>query len=189
MAHINFYKQLSKYVNDIFIETGTYHGYITEKSCHMGFKRIITVELIQDYQNIAKKNCEGYNVEFYLGNSPEILNSIIPTIDDKITLFLDAHLDVSDKVKLVENGAITNEFKICPLFEELNAIKLSSRNDHDIFIDDIRCLNFWGLTLDDLYNKLREINSNYQFEIIGGESNSDFPDILLATLDLNKIKN
>ena len=80
--------------------------------------------------------------------------------------------------------------KRCPLFDELEAIKMIDRKDNIILIDDVRVLvetHPWG---EDSYGdinffeiikeKILEINPNYKFSRLNGIIEDD---VLLAYID------
>lgn len=172
-------EQLQNYINDVFIETGTYHGETAKIAYELGFKRVITIELQEHLQKIAKEKCCDTNIEFYLGDSPTILNNILNPIDKRITFWLDAHID---HCNIINN--VTPNIRKCPLIEELNTIKNHHRNDHTIIIDDVRLFNVdgcWGegILLSHIINLLKKINSNYTISYIDGVVSND---IIVANL-------
>jgi hypothetical protein len=169
---INF--QLKQFINDIFIETGTYHGETAFVASNLGFKKVISIELQQHLLSVAIKKCKKCNnIEFHLGDSPTVLKKLLPLIDTKTTFWLDAHID---DCNIIPN--ITPNIRKCPLLEELEIISNSKRNDHTILIDDIRIFgmeNVWGekLTLQTIINELYKINPNYNISFIDGYTNND----------------
>jgi hypothetical protein len=173
MSFKNTESQLKNYVNDVFIETGTYYGETAKIATTLGFKKVITIELQEHLQKIAKQTCNGLNIDFYLGDSPRILNDILPKIDSKITFWLDAHID---NCNIIEN--ITPNIRKCPLIEELEIIKTSSRNDHVIIIDDIRLFGangYWGekINLKNIIDMIKNINDEYTITTIDGYIEND----------------
>jgi len=171
--------QLSKFITDTFIETGTYHGETSIIASNLGFKQIISIELQPHLLSIASNLYKGYNIQFYLGDSPTILEQILPSIDTKITFWLDAHMDDCNIIPYV-----TPNIRKCPLLEELKIISQSKRNDHIILIDDIRLFGIGGvwaeqLTLQTVTKELYNINSNYKISFIDGYVDND---IIVATI-------
>lgn len=165
--------QLSHFITDTFIETGTYHGETAIIASNLGFKQVISIELQPHLLSIAIDLSKGHNIEFYLGDSPTVLKKLLPLIDTKITFWLDAHID---DCNIIPN--ITPDIRKCPLLEELEIISNSKRNDHTILIDDIRIFgmkNVWGekLTLQTIINELYKINPNYNISFIDGYTNND----------------
>lgn len=174
--------QLIEYKSDIFFETGTYKGATARMASDMGFKKVITVELQKYLYDEAKLLSNNYkNIEFYLGDSPSIIDKTLSNLDEKetITFWLDAHIDPGNYI----HGE-TPEIRKCPLYEELESIKLLKRNDHTILVDDIRAFtknNGWGhdLIVSELIEKIKEINPNYKISFIDGEIEND---ILVANI-------
>lgn len=171
--------QLNQFITDTFIETGTYHGETAIIASNLGFKRIISIELQPHLLSIAKDSSKGYNIEFYLGDSPTILEKILPSIDTKITFWLDAHMDDCNIIP-----GVTPNIRKCPLIEELKIISQSKRKDHIILIDDVRLFGMsgvWGedLTLQTIKKELYNINPNYKISFIDGYVNND---IIVATV-------
>lgn len=82
----------SNKINKI-IETGTYHGWSTEKLSEFGVK-VYSIEISEENFKIAKNNISNKNidnVELLLGSSPEILEKIIDESEEGLLVFLDAH--------------------------------------------------------------------------------------------------
>lgn len=167
---------LQKYLNPIFIETGTADGGGVEAALNAGFSRIYSIEINQERQlnNILKFN-QHKEVTLITGDSIEELERILPMIDQPVTFWLDAHLTRKYK------GAKTR----CPLYDELEAIKnMSLIKSHTIMIDDMRVVGkeTWGrkIAQEEIINRLLAINPNYQ---ISFEDNRMAPhDIMVARL-------
>jgi hypothetical protein len=173
-------KQLPNYISDIFFETGTYKGQTARLASDVGFKRVITVELQEYLYEESKLMSKEYdNIEFHLGDSPSIMFDVLSDIDDRITFWLDAHIDPGNYIP-----GKTPEIRKCPLVEELDIIKSLKRKDNIILIDDIRAFrkdNGWGhnVILNELISKIKEINIDYEISFIDGEVEND---ILVARL-------
>jgi len=151
---------LEKYVNHTFIETGTYLGDSVLLAIECGFKRVISIELNPELYaictNILKADIDKGLVELILGDSLLELENITPSLNQRSTFWLDAHWDF---------GPIGE--KLCPLYEELEAISKSPIKNHTIMIDDVRCLgdnHNWGRCVDvhGVIERLKKINPNYQ---------------------------
>lgn len=171
--------QLSQFVTDTFIETGTYYGETAIIASNLGFKNIISIELQPHLLSIARDLSKGHNIKFYLGDSPTILEEILPQIDTRITFWLDAHIDAGNLIP-----GVTPEIRKCPLIEELRIISKLKRNDHIILIDDVRLFGEkenWGhqLTLQSIIDELYKINSNYKISFIDGYI---YDDIIVASI-------
>lgn len=86
------------------IETGTLYG-DTTRALALLAPKVITIEIDPSHTRIAQKNCHHLsNVEFLVGNSPEVLQRILP-LSTPTLFYLDAHW-----------GAY------CPLIDELKVI-------------------------------------------------------------------
>ena len=157
----------------------------SKKALSCGFNKVYCIEIREDWINlgneifkdeILKGRCNLYlddstNMEKYMNNE-ELKNRTI--------FFLDAHVD---------NINICNFKKRCPLFEELEAIKNIERKDNIILIDDLRIIKNpypWDEStygninfLDNIKNKILEINKNYKFKTLDGYISDD---VLMAYL-------
>lgn len=127
-AHI-----LSKYVNDVFIETGTEIGEGVDLAESVGFKQLHTIDIEQSiFLNVNSKWLFSSNRHAYLGSSDLILPKILNNIVGRITFWLDAHPPWNSLN--LENT---------PLVGELRVIKeycggLSSEMYPTVLIDDMR---------------------------------------------------
>jgi hypothetical protein len=176
MSFKNTKEQLSEYISPVFFETGTYLGETCITACDLGFERVITIELFKEQQDKAMKNCYGYDIEFHLGKSVNIMESILPNINSRITFWLDAHISSN------QNPMGTDEN---PLMQELDIIKnFSKRNDNIILIDDLRILgkHGWGIgtSIEEVVSKIMEINSLYEINYLDGLGSEN--DILVAKI-------
>jgi hypothetical protein len=168
-------KVLLKYLNPYFLETGTANGDCVKLALEVGFEKIFSIELDELLQN---ENIQKYQffvnegkINLVTGDSLWEMSNIIPFLDKPTTFWLDAHQDFGPK------GT-----KRCPLYEELSAIKYSNIKTHTILIDDMRMLGQWwgeGISIDELKNKILEINSDYKFTFEDGFTPND---ILVAYL-------
>jgi len=148
---------LSKYVNPIFVETGTADGGGVKTAIECGFERIYSIEINQDKQLRNLERFRGIkNVTLVNGDSIEELERLIPIIDMPATFWLDAHLTKRYK------GAKTR----CPLYQELEIIKTSPIKDHTIMIDDMRVVGkeTWGKLVkhEEIIEHILAINPNYK---------------------------
>ena len=160
---------LKKYLSDTFVETGTYVGGCVELALAAGFLRVLSIENDCSLFEVAAfrfKNNDA--VQLFCGDSPKLIPEILRGCDRKCTFWLDAHQ---------MSGTV------CPLLEELDAIYGLSQNNHTIMIDDRRCWkNQWGISEEDVKNKLLNINPLYSLKY---ETNAiQVDDILVATLEL-----
>jgi hypothetical protein len=166
---------LSKYLNPYFLETGTANGDCVRLALETGFEKIISIELDESLQNENIQKYQSFinegKINLITGDSLWELTNIIPDLDKPTTFWLDAHVDF---------GPMGT--KRCPLYEELSAIKMSKIKTHTILIDDMRMLGQWwgeGISVDELKNRILEVNSNYKFTFENGFAPND---ILVAYL-------
>lgn len=135
---------LKKYLNPVFIETGTFLG---DGICHAvwaGFNRIYSIEKSEYYYERAVDEFKYFpNVKIIYGDSSVELKKLIEDIDCPITFWLDAHYS--------EQGTAKGDN---PLLKELEAIRSHPIKTHDVLIDDIR---EYGPLLDGMYFSKIEI--------------------------------
>jgi hypothetical protein len=180
MSFLNAKEQLKEFLTDTFFETGTYEGRTSRDAKDIGFKRVITTELQERLYQESIQMSKGYDIEFHLGDSPELMRKILPTVEGKITFWLDAHIDGGNYIP-----GVTPDVRQCPLYEELEVLKTLDRKDHNILIDDMRIIGTigWGVgtVKEILIQKILEINPSYQISFLEGEGNHP-NDILVATI-------
>jgi hypothetical protein len=111
-----------------FIETGTYHGETTF-SLEPYFDKVITIEFSEKYYNSTKEKYIGNKINFMLGDSSIVFESLLPTINDSCIFFLDGHWS---------SGDTGHSEKDCPLNEEITNINNLFKQNAIIIIDDYR---------------------------------------------------
>ncbi len=167
-----------------FFETGLYHGSGSKTALTCNFTKNFCIELRKDLvengKNMFKNEIENGRYTIYLDDSSNLHKYISNKNfkENKTIFFLDAHVD---------NQNISNYKQKCPLFDELEAIRLTERTDNIILIDDLRILknNFpWGEKgygnidfISSIKNKILSINKNYKFDTLNGHVEND---VLLA---------
>jgi len=111
-----------EYHIDAAVETGVFLGSTTQFfSLH--FDRVHAIEFLESsYQDAKERLKERENVQLYLGSSDEVLEQILPSLQDQRLLFyLDAHT-----------------WGNWPLASELEAIAKTHKDNCIIVIDDIQ---------------------------------------------------
>jgi hypothetical protein len=111
-----------------FIETGTYHGE-TIFEIEPYFNKVYTVEYSETLYNKTKSKYTGNKINFLLGDSSSVFETLLPTIEDKCIFFLDGHWSNFDTGK---------SSKDCPLKEEITHINNLFKYEAIIIIDDYR---------------------------------------------------
>jgi len=116
-----FRRLVDKWSVETIIETGTYHGQTTEYLASLG-PVVHTIEIREDYREEALARVGGLpNVTSHLGNSPEVLERILPTLAGPVLVFLDAHWQA-----------------YCPLRDELRLLALHFPNRAIVAIHDFK---------------------------------------------------
>jgi hypothetical protein len=111
-----------------FVETGTLAG-VTSKWASDHFETVYTIELSKMFYDQYSDGLRFLkNVKPYLGDSREVLPTVLKEISDKKTVFwLDGHWSA---------GETAGETDECPILGELNLI--SKREGDIILIDDAK---------------------------------------------------
>ena len=181
-----FIPELLHYVNDVFVETGTFQGdtiHLIANNEIVKPSRIISLEFSKVLLSNCKKRFENnLNVTIYEANSAYELYGIIKNISSKITFWLDSHWSGAPDVE-------SDPVIICPILQELDQIKKHSLDSHTIIIDDIRLmnnarnrLNGFPVTKDQILEKLYEINPAYTITYFNDFTAEN--DILVAYINI-----
>ena len=160
-----------------FIETGSMEGWTMLVAVEYGFETMHGIELIPEYYNYSLNLLKDYpNVHFWLGESPDILPSLVGSLEEPATIWLDAHASGPN--------ILGGKYGGCPLVQELKAIESSPCKEHLLLIDDVRLLgsNEWDfVSKDQVLEAIYKINPSYKITYIDGEDDGSFPeDILVA---------
>lgn len=117
----------SKYSIRTFIETGTYLGSMIDNVKNI-FDKIYSIELDKLLYKRARKKFAGSNhISLYLGDSSQLLPTILKKIDEPTLFWLDAHY--SDGI--TAKGNLTT-----PIMQEIRSILKHRQKKHIILIDD-----------------------------------------------------
>jgi len=114
-------------------------GVLNEKRCKTvlsNYPNIHSIELAEKWYN---HNIEQFkqnpNVNIYLGDSKKILPELLHTINEPVTIYLDAHYS---------GGETAFGDEECPLLYELELLQ-TRKHDDIIIIDDCRLLGKTGM--------------------------------------------
>ena len=144
-----------RYLNRVFIETGSNYGDGIQQALDEGYSVIYSVELnMSRYQHCCERFKDRPEVHLVWGDTVVFLRALMPTIMERVTFWLDAHKS---------NGK-------SPLLQELEIIGQHAIKDHILLIDDLRN---WkkkkcGFNTDILKHKIQKINSKYEFVLEDG---------------------
>ncbi len=112
----------------VLVETGTYLGEMVDAQ-KKWFKKIISIELDYALYKLAFKRFNKVsNIKILNGDSARLLKKIVNELDEPAIFWLDGHYS---------GGVTAKGVKICPIYEELDAI-LGSDFNHIVIIDDLR---------------------------------------------------
>jgi hypothetical protein len=132
---INFYDLTNTKKTSHYIETGTYLGNGI-KNVLDNYDNIHSIELSKKwYDYNLEQFKDNKNVKIYLGDSKKVLPKLLNTINEPITIFLDAHYSGGE----TEFGE-----EETPLLFELDILK-NREYDDIIIIDDCRLLEKTGI--------------------------------------------
>lgn len=143
-----------KYINPVFIETGSYYGDGIQLAIDAGFEIIYSIESsFELYEQCVARFKDMDNVHLLLGKSQRILEKLLININKPVTFWLDAHDEHSS-----------------PLLRELKIIENHHIKTHTIIIDDLRewSVEKYGFDIDTLKVKILEINPDYIFILEDG---------------------
>jgi hypothetical protein len=126
-----------------FIETGTYNGETTF-ALEPYFDKLYTIEFSEKYYNNTKNKYYGNKINFVLGDSSVVFQSLLPRLNEKCIFFLDGHWSSGDTGKSAKD---------CPLVEEITHINNLFQNEAIIIVDDFR---LFGLRLNEDWSNINK---------------------------------
>ena len=161
---------LKEYKKDrsVFFETGTYDGDGVKMALGVGFSKIFSVEMAEEYYKKCRNIYAGdEKITLVHDNSVTYLDKVIndmehPLNTERCFIYLDAH-------PMGGTGPLHMDEQ--PVVAELKAIAKLQRNDHTIVVDDFRILRdgvSWATHLrgKDMKEEFRKlflaINEDYQ---------------------------
>lgn len=152
---------LAQHVNPVLVETGTYMGDGVRTALGLGFQRVISIELNEDFYRNAKEEFSADNrVTILQGDSALMLWDAIKDVPDRMTFWLDGHVFPGQE-------DLNLGLKPCPLIEELEQISRHPIKNHVIMIDDMSSLPKGGIYKNPTFSQLdiedavRRINGGY----------------------------
>jgi len=129
-----FYDLTKNSKTNHYIETGTYLGEGI-KSVLNNYENIHSIELSEKwYEHNVEQFKKNNNVKMYLGDSKKLLPELLNTINEPVTIYLDAHYS---------GGTTAFGEEEVPLLFELEILK-NRKYEDIIIIDDCRLLGKSG---------------------------------------------
>lgn len=172
-------KIFRQFPNQVFVETGTFHGEGVNDALRAGFQQVISIELCPSLAEENKNRFAGdERVTIIQGDSGCSLGEHIKSIQVPITFWLDGHFS---------GGETARGPKRTPILDELEHIRNHPIKTHTILIDDVRIFNteeFDNIQLDTVIDALHSINRDYHIKRIDGawsDGAACKDDILVAT--------
>jgi hypothetical protein len=143
----------------IFIETGTYVGEMVY-ALKNKFDTLYTIELsVYLFKTVKKRLGKIRNIQFYQGDSGEVLSTIINQLPGSAIFWLDGHYS---------GGSTAKGETETPILKELQSI-YSSPFSHIILIDDARCFGNPDLpeypSIKELEKYIHKLNPKSRIEI------------------------
>jgi hypothetical protein len=164
---------LAKYMNPVFLETGSYDGRTIQMALDVGFKEVRSIEIAKRYYDMCCMRFSGNDsVKLWHGDSLSLLAAMIADIKEPVTFWLDAHIQEGYLGQLA-----------VPTLKELEIIADHPIKTHTILVDDRRLMGttgtLWQNVLEyDVIRYMRRINPNY--EISYEDNNVEKDDIIVA---------
>ena len=156
----------AKYINRVFVETGSNYGDGIQQALDEGFEVVFSIEIDKErWEHCQERFKDNPNVHLLLGDTVSVLGTLLRYIEEPVTFWLDAHKG---------NGK-------SPLLKEIEIIRNHPVKTHTILVDDLRD---WkkekcGFDTEILKHKISKINNAYTFVLEDGYVKDD---ILVAKL-------
>lgn len=150
-------EMLTKYLNPVFVETGTYDGGGVKRAREVGIPEIYSIELDPVRFEMSSQAVSGMSgVHLYEGDTVDVLPIILSMLKEKATIWIDAHpIGEGDTCKI-------GKFRH-PVMKELEIIqKYSLRRDHTILVDDRPEFPVYGTTDESVMAAICAINPGYR---------------------------
>lgn len=164
----------AKYPNKYFIESGSYRGDGIKMALEGSFEEIYSIELSPHlYEICYTMFAETPKVHVLFGDTAQVMPELLKQIDAPATFWLDGHYSWSQTARGDTNT---------PILQELESIRNHPIKTHTILIDDVRqfgTVEFDFVELDDIIQKILEINPNYKIHYEDGYVPND---ILVAVI-------
>lgn len=129
---------IEKYNLENYVETGTGVGDCLQHALKFDFKKLISVEIYPKVFEGAVNKFKDTKAEVLLGNSYEVLPSILNNLEGNVLFFLDAHFPGADFHYETYNSTTDYDTRL-PLEKEVRTIKQHRDTTKDVFIiDDLR---------------------------------------------------
>ena len=122
-------RELLAHRADVFVETGTFLG-DTPWFLRKKVSKIVTFEVHPPLAELAIRRFKNSpNIQVIHGDSGAVLSESVAELNGRVLFWLDGHYS---------RGITGMSFEECPIFRELDAIRLHCKADLLILIDDAR---------------------------------------------------
>ena len=139
-----------------FVETGTYLGHTAIAMADV-YERVYTAEIDVSLYQKFRDHVVGNKIQALLGDSVDVLPSIISELDSAAVFWLDAHC----------SGGLTSKGRLETVIEqELEIIFADRRFLHTVLIDDARLFGcYWAYPTIETLEKIAKKKRGYSVTI------------------------